>query len=326
MRAVIYRRRGVASEVLSLEEVPVPMPGPGEVRVRIYASGVNPTDWKSRLGAGVSAEPLEEFQIPHHDGAGVIDAVGPGVASRAVGERVWVFLAAFQNRWGTAAEYALLPAGHTRPLPESVSFEFGACLGVPAVTAAHCLGNGPEELFGKTVLVSGGAGAVGHFAIELAHAAGARVAATVSSDAKAQLAREAGADLVVNYREPGSVEALRAFSPRMDRIVEVALGANLEQDLAVTGPGTIITVYASEPSGDPVIPTGRLMALNATLHYVLLYGISDRELCDSVNWVQAALEAGVLSPLPLHRYPLEEAARAQDAVETHAVGKVLVLP
>ncbi len=326
MRAALYRRRGAAAEVLSVEDIPTPAPGPGEVRVRIHASGVNPTDWKARKGAGVSAEPLATFQVPHHDGAGVIDAVGPGVSSERVGERVWVHLAAFQNQFGTAAEYAVLPAVRTRKLPAAASFELGACLGVPAVTAAHCLGNRPEGLRGQTVLVSGGAGAVGHYAIALAHRAGARVAATVSSEAKGQLAREAGADVVVNYHDPDSVKKLQAFSTSMDRIVEVALGANLEQDLAVAGPRTIISVYATESQGDPVLPTGRLMALNAMLRYVLLYGVSEVELADSVNWVQSALEAGALTPLPLHRYSLEDVARAHDAVEEQAVGKVLVLP
>ncbi|MGC8489060.1 MAG: zinc-binding dehydrogenase, partial [Clostridia bacterium] len=166
----------------------------------------------------------------------------------------------------------------------------------------------------------------GHYAIELAHAAGARVAATVSSAEKADLAARAGADLVVNYREPGAVDALRGFSPHVDRIVEVALGANLELDLAVSGAGTIIAIYASEPAGDPVIPTGRLMAANATLQYVLVYGIPRAALEASVAWVASALGDGRLSPLPFQRFPLEQVARAHDAVENNAVGKVLVLP
>ncbi|MGC8487518.1 MAG: alcohol dehydrogenase catalytic domain-containing protein, partial [Clostridia bacterium] len=140
MRAALYRRRGSASEVLSVEEVKTPAPGPGEVRVRIRASGVNPTDWKARKGSGVSSPPLADFQIPHHDGAGLVDAVGPGVTSRAVGDRVWVYFAAVQNRYGTAAEYTIVPAVRTVPLPDEASFELGASLGIPAVTAAYCLG------------------------------------------------------------------------------------------------------------------------------------------------------------------------------------------
>lgn len=326
MRAALYRTRGPAAEVLSVEEIRTPVPGPGEVRVKIVASGVNPTDWKARKGSGVTSAALADFQIPHHDGAGIVDAVGPDVSDRSVGDRVWVYFAAFQNRYGTGAEYTVVPSNRTVLLSPEASFELGASLGIPAVTAAYCLGNRPERLSGKTVLVAGGAGAVGHYAIELARAAGARVAATVSSPAKAELARQAGADLVVNYREPGAVDALRAFSPRMDRIVEVALGANRDLDLALSGPGTVITVYASEPAGDPVMPTGRLMAANVILQYVLVYGIPDEDLAAAVAWVAAAAAEGRLSLLPLHRFPLEEVARAHDAVEANAVGKVLVLP
>lgn len=322
MRAAIYRETG-GSDVLSVEEVPVPVPGPGEVRVRITCSGVNPTDWKNRSGTtgGGPAEP----QVPHQDGAGVIDAVGEGVDDRRVGQRVWLYLAAFRNPWGTAAEYSVVPASRAVLLPDGASDELGASLGVPAVTAAHCLGPAPERLRGATVLVTGGAGAVGHFAIELAKHAGARVVATVSSPEKAELARAAGADLVVNYRTPGVVDEVRSFSPVVDRVVEVALGANLELDLALCRPGTEIVTYAAEPR-DPVLPTRRLMTANATLRYVLLYGVPDPELSVAVAWTERAVRDGALSLLPLHRFPLEEVGAAQDAVESGAVGKVLVVP
>jgi NADPH2:quinone reductase len=211
------------------------------------------------------------------------------------------------------------------PLPETAPDELGASLGVPGVTAAHCLGGTPDQLRGATVLVTGGAGAVGHYAIELAKHAGARVVTTVSSPEKAELALAAGADRVVNYRQPGFIDEVRSFSPTVDRIVEVALGDNLELDLAVCRPHTEIVTYAAE-ARDPVLPTRRLMTANATLRYVLLYGLPDRELADAVRWVDRALGDGALSLLPLERFSLDDVGAAQDAVQGGAVGKVLVLP
>ncbi|MGH8980118.1 MAG: NADPH:quinone reductase [Acidimicrobiales bacterium] len=322
MRAAIYRRTG-DSGVLSVEEMDTPDPGPGEVRVRIVCSGVNPTDWKVRSGA--TGGPPDGFQVPHHDGAGVIDAIGEGVRDRHVGQRVWTFLAAFESRWGTAAERAVLPSERTRPLPEGVADELGASLGVPAVTAAHCLGGDPAALAGTTVLVAGGAGAVGHYAIELAKFAGATVIATASSEEKRDLARAAGADLVIDYRDPLAAEQVRASVPAVDRVVEVALGANLALDLAVSRPGAEIVTYASE-ANDPTLPTRGLMGANAILRFVLLYGVPGHELAAAVGLVERALESGALSLLPVHRFSLDDIAAAQDAVARGAVGKVLVVP
>jgi NADPH2:quinone reductase len=322
MKAAVYRETG-PSTVLSVQEIGTPEPRAGEVRVKITFSGVNPTDWKTRSGATGSAP--KDFQVPHQDGAGVIDAVGEGVVDRTVGQRVWIYLASAGNPYGTAAEYSVVPAARTVPLPNSAPDELGACLGVPALTAAHCLGGHPEALAGRHVLVAGGAGAVGHYAIELAKQAGALVVTTVSSTEKADLAHAAGADLVVNYREPGASELVRSFAPRMDRIVELALGANLDLDLVVSGPGTLIMVYASERD-DPVLPTRRLMTANVTLRYVLLYGVPAPELAEAVAWTSGAVAAGALTPLPLHLFSLDDVAAAQDAVEHGAIGKVLVVP
>ena len=322
MKAALYRRTGSAADVLEVAEIEVPDPGPGQVRVRMTASGINPTDWKTRAGA-TGAEP-EDFQVPHQDGAGVVDAVGEGVGSPAVGQRVWLHLAAFGNRYGTAAEYAVVPAERAVPLPDNASDELGACLGVPAVTAAHCLGD-RAALNNGTVLVAGGAGAVGHYAIELAKQAGAWVVTTVSSPEKAELAQAAGADLVVNYRDDDAIDQIRSFAPRVDRIVEVALGANLEIDLAVAGAGTVISVYANEAQ-DPVVPTRRFMVANAMIKYVLLYGVPTEEIAAAVAWTSDALAAGALSELPITRYSLDDIAAAHEAVEQGALGKVLVIP
>jgi NADPH:quinone reductase len=322
MRAAVYDSHGSAADVLRVTEVDRPEPGPGEVRVRIELSGVNPTDWKSRSGA--TPRPINGFQVPHHDGTGVIDAVGEGVDQERIGQRVWTWLAAANSRWGTAAEWSVVPSRRAVPLPAAASAELGACLGVPAMTAHRCLfADGPVE--GKNVLVAGGAGAVGHFAIELAKYFGARVAATVSGPEKAELAGRAGADLVVNYREPDAAERLQSFAPKMDRIVELALGANLDLDLAVSGPQTHIVDYAAEPS-DPVLPVRRFMTANVTLRFVLLYAFPAAALDQAAADITAAIEAGALTELPIGRFPLEQVAAAQDAVQAGAVGKVVVVP
>ena len=306
---------------MHVEEIPRPEPGPGEVLVRVYASGINPTDYKARSGA--VPRPMDDFQIPHHDGAGVIEAVGPGVDPGRVGQRVWLFLAAACRRWGTAAEYTVVPERHAVPLPDGVPFELGAQLGVPAMTAHYCLlCDGPVG--GLTVLVAGGAGSVGHFAIELAKRAGARVVTTVSSPEKAALAEEAGAEEVANYRSPDAVDQIKAFGP-VDRVIEVALGANLKLDLAVVRSHATIVTYAAE-AADPVLPVRVCMSANLTLKFVLLYGVPMAALEKAAADITAALAAGVLTGLPVQKFPLADIAAAHEAAESGVLGKVIVTP
>ncbi|TWH44232.1 NADPH:quinone reductase [Rhodococcus rhodochrous] len=320
MKAAVYRHTGPAADVLEVVELERPEPGPNQVRVRIVTSGINPTDSARRAGrAGTGPD---EFQVPHHDGAGVVDAVGSRVVGLVPGQRVWVYLAAFDNHYGTAAEYAVVPAERAVPLPDSASDDLGACLGVPALTAAHCLGGNPAALKGQTVLVAGGAGAVGHYAIELAKHAGARVVATVSSDEKRALAEGAGADLVVCYTDPDASRRIRDFAGHVDHVVEVAIGANLDLDMSVLGVGGTIAVYAVR--GDLTIPAGHLMSMNTTLKFVLLYGLSPEQLADAVRWTSDALGVGALSSLPIVPYELEQVADAQDKVEQGTVGKVVL--
>jgi NADPH:quinone reductase len=320
MKAAVYERTGPADEVLEVKEIETPKPGPGEVRVELEVSGVNPTDWKSRSGA--TARPIEAFQIPNHDGAGVIDEVGEGVDPGRVGERVWVLFAAGGRPWGTAAEWTVVPSAQAVRLPAHASFDLGASLGVPAVTAHRCLfADGPVT--GKTVLVAGGAGAVGHFAIELGKWGGATVLTTVSGDEKAELARQAGADLVINYKEEDAAERVKAFCGHVDRIVEVAFNQNIDLDLAVSRPETAIVVYAAD-GPDPVLPIRRFMTANVTLEFVLLYGIGEAAVQQATSDIDEALEAHALTELPVIRFPLEQIAAAHDAVEQRAVGKVLV--
>ena len=320
MKAALYTSTGPARQVLRVDEVDRPLPGPGEVLVRVHASGVNPTDVKTRSGA--TPRPIDGFQIPHHDGAGVIEAVGDGVDPARIGERVWLWFAAFGRCWGTAAEWTVVPSRQAVRLPDGASFELGASLGVPAITAHRCLfADGP--IAGRTVLVAGGAGAVGHFAIELAKRARARVVTTVSGPEKAELAAKAGADLVVNYRDPGAIEQVRAFAPVVDRVVEVALGTNLALDLAVAGPGTVVVTYAAEAQ-DPALPVRACMTANVTLRFVLVYGVPAAALDAAAADVTAAVADGDLTELPAHRFPLAAAAEAHEAVERGAVGKVIV--
>ncbi len=320
MKAALYRTTGPAAEVIRLEEVERPEPGPGEVRVRLRLSGVNPTDWKARTGA--TPRPIQGFQIPHHDGAGEIDALGEGVPAERLGERVWVWLAAAGQPWGTAAQWTVVPAAQATQLPPGASYELGACLGVPALTAHRCLfADGPVS--GRDVLVTGGAGAVGHFAIELARWSGARVAATVSGEAKAELARRAGAELVVNYRESGAQAELRRFSSRFARIVEVNLAANLQTDLGLAGPETVVVVYAADLD-DPVLPVRACMGANLVMRFVLLYGVARPVLEEAAAVVCRALADSALTELPIVRFPLDRCAEAQEAVRSGATGKVVL--
>ncbi len=320
MLAAIFRHTGPAHQVLSVEEIETPEPGPGEVRVRVAVSGVNPTDWKERAGGSSPGE--LPFKAPNQDGAGTIEAVGDGVDAQRVGERVWVYFAAYRRQWGTAAQYSVVPADHAVALPDDAGDDLGASIGIPALTAHRCLfADGPVE--GRTVLVAGGAGAVGHYAIELAKWRGARVIATVSNDDKARLSRDAGADEVVNYRAEDAAERIAALAPEgVDRVVEVALHRNLELDAAVTAPHAAIAAYAN--GGSAKIAASQLMSRNVVVRFVLVYTMPRAAVAEAVSDVSAALAGGVLSELPEHRFALRDIAAAHDAVEQGAVGKVLV--
>jgi NADPH2:quinone reductase len=320
MIAAVYRSTG-GSGVLAVEEVPTPSPGAGEVRVRVTVAGVNPTDWKARAGA--TGDVGFDFQVPGQDGAGVIDAVGEGVDASRVGERVWVYFAAWRRQWGTAAEVCVVPSERAVPLPAAASFELGASLGIPALTAYHCLrSDGPID--GADVLVAGGAGAVGHAAIELAVWSGARVISTVSGPEKGVLADVAGASAVINYRDADAADQIRLAAPEgVSRIVELALGPNLELDLAVIAPHGVIATYAAD-AASATVPVRALMTPNLTLRFVLVYTIGRAALRAAVDGVCQALAVGALTTLPVHRFALEDTAGAHDAVEAGAVGKVVI--
>lgn len=338
MRAVVYTQPG-SPDVLSLVEREPGTPGPGEVRVRIVRSAVNPTDWKTRSGTG---QPLAfDEVVPNQDGAGVVDAVGKGVTALAPGDRVWVMLAQHQRPTGTAQELTVLPAERVLPLPDGASFDLGADLGVPAVTAHRALTTSeggptrlaPGALDGRTVLVAGGAGAVGNAAIQLAAWAGATVVTTVSGADKGALATAAGAHHVVNYRdgeEADTVAAIRAVAPDgVDIVVEVAPAQNIGLDLQVIRPRGTIAVYANNGGDEVTLTVRETFSTNARFQWVLLYTVGDEALRAAAEDVTAAVAAGAFGVgeehgLPLHHFPLDRTAQAHAAVEDGVVGKVLV--
>jgi len=333
MRAVVYHETGPSS-VLQVVERDLPEPGAGEVRVRLVRSGVNPTDWKFRAGMMAGHDEV----VPGQDGAGVVDAVGPGVSGLAAGDRVWLVLAQHGRPYGTAAEYTVQPAARVVPLPAEASYDLGASLGVPAVTAHRALTAGeggpqrlaPGALEGRVVLVAGGAGAVGHAAIQLARWAGATVVATVSSEEKARLARAAGAHHVVNYRQPGTAEAVLAIAPEgVDLAVEVAPAENITLDLEVVRVHGTVSIYANNGGDTLTMPLRAAFGKNLRFQFLILYTLAEDLLRAAVEDVAAAVRAGALrvgedAGLPLHHYPLERTAEAQDAVEGGVVGKVLI--
>ncbi|PUA79829.1 NADPH:quinone reductase [Nocardioides currus] len=335
MRAVVYTESGDAS-VLDVVEREVAEPRPGEVRVRIVRAGVNPTDWKFRAG-GMGELAFPEI-VPGQDGAGVVDAVGEGVDTFAVGDRVWTMLAQHTRPGGTAQELVVLPVANLTPLPDGASFDVGASLGVPAVTAHRALTtseDGPDRLApgamaGLTVLVAGGAGAVGNAAIQLARWAGATVITTISSDDKAVLATAAGAQHVVNYHDGDTVEAIRAVAPDgVDIVVEVAPAQNLRLDVQVIKPRGTIAIYANNGGDDVALSVRETFSTNARFQWVLLYTVGDAALRAAAEDITAALVDGAFGVgeehgLPLHHYPLTETALAHAAVEDGAVGKVLL--
>lgn len=323
MRAAGYATEGPDQGRIEPREVPEPQPGPGEVRVRVAVSGVNPTDWKARPSGGLKPTDGVSWVIPNQDGAGIIDAVGDDVDPARLQERVWLYNAQWQRASGTAAQWIALPAGQAVPLPKDASFDLGASLGIPFITAHRCLFTGRELSAGEAVLVHGGAGAVGHAAIQIARWRGLRVASTVSSEDKAALARSAGAELVVNYRTEDVAEAIRRWAPEgVRRVVEVDLGRNLDVDQAVLGPAGAISCYTAPE--DPVALTRQLMVLNTTMTFVLVYTMPTGAKQAAVTDITEALRAHALGPLPLHRFALEDAAAAHDAVKHGAVGKVLI--
>ena len=324
MKAGWYKQFGVAKEVIEIGEMDEPGVGPNEVKVRIHASGVNPSDVKKRAGYG---EPFtEERIVPHSDGSGVIDEVGTGVDPARVGERVWVYNGQYDRPLGTAAEYIVLPSSQAILLPESVSYGEGACLGIPAMTAHRCLfADGPIE--DQTILVTGGAGAVGNYAIQLAKWGGAKIITTISSQEKEDHARQAGANYVINYRTEDIVSTIKELTKGVgvDRIIEVDFGGNLLMTQEIIKNNGAIACYASAGNPEPTIPFYALMYKNVDLRLVLVYNMPQKAKQNACKDIRQATDDGKLKHTIAARFPLDQLAAAHEAVESGiCIGNIVV--
>ena len=324
MRAAMFSKTGPARDVLRVGDLPAPEPGPGEVRVRIAASGVNPSDVKRRNAAPPGSPAEFPTVIPHSDGAGTIDAVGTGVAPSRVGERVWLWNAQYGRANGTAAEYTVLPSAQAVLLPEDTEFAAGACLGIPALTAYHAIAlDGSQR--GQTLLVQGGAGAVAFYAIQFARADGATVIATVSSDDKAAVAKRAGADHIVNYKTENLVERIRELTggKGVDRIIEVDVAANATSYPKILKERGKAVIYGS---GGPEIRIPNFIPHPATLQFFIVYKLLPDERARANAALDAMLRAGTLQHHLGERFPLDRIVEAHEAVERGSNGNVIVEP
>src|SRR6202043_311930 len=325
MKAVWYERTGAAPDVLTYGEMPAPLAGPGEVRVRLEASGVNPADVGRRAGSYRAMEFTRV--IPNSDGAGIIDQIGDGISRLSLGQRVWLYNGQRNGRaFGTAAEAIALAEHLVTPLPDDVSFAAGATLGIPGMTAWCCLfGDGP--IAGQTVLVTGGAGAVGHYAVQLAKWGGARVIATVSSEAKAAQARLAGADLVINYKTEDVVAKTLAFTDGrgVDRVVDVDFGGNLATTLKLMAMNSTIAVYATNGNRNPVLPVRELMEKCIALRALVLPALPPPLHAAAQTDISKWLAAGPRIHNIAAQFPLAETVQAHLAVEKgDKLGTVIV--
>ena len=315
MKAVIFESFGAAKDVLSISNIEKPTPAHGEVLIKMHAAGVNPSDVKKRAGAFPNL--LDNGAvIPNSDGAGIIEAVGRGVAASRIGERVWIYQAQYGRLHGTTAEYVSIDSSRAAPLPAQASFEVGACLGIPAMTAHRCVfADGSVE--GQSVLITGGAGRVGYYAIQWAKKSGAFVIATASNADDITACLEAGADAVVNHRAqdfPEQVLTENNGEP-IDRVIDVEFGANLEKVLKVVKIGAVISTYSSAQDPTPAIPFYQMMYLSLTLHCVIVYAMPEEAKREAIQDINYELANNGL----LHRIakvvPFDEPVKAHELIE-----------
>ena len=323
MRAAFYERNGPAREVLQLGEIETPHPGPGEVRVRLATTGVNPSDVKAR--AGLTRKIVFPRVIPHSDGAGEIDAVGEGVPAARLGERVWVWNGQWKRAFGTCAEYIVLPSKQAVRLPAHIGLDAGACLGIPAMTAHHAVAVA-EAAPGATLLIPGGAGGVGHYAIQFAKARGAAVITTVSSPEKARIAREAGADHVIDYKRENVAERVMEITGKrgVDAVIEVDLAANAGLYPGILHPRSLVVVYGTgRPQSD--IPTQFLLVNAIRIRFVYVYELTEEERVAAIADITRMLEDRTLINNVALTLPLANVVAAHEAVEQgKALGNVVV--
>ena len=322
MQAACYGRNGAAREVLTVGEVQTPQPGPGEVRVKLAASGVNPSDVKSRQGS--TRKIAFPRVIPHSDGAGVIDEVGDGVPKSRIGERVWVWNGQWKRAFGTAAEFIALPDAQAVKLPDSIGFEAGACLGIPAMTAVHAVALA-ELTHRANLLVSGGAGAVSQYVIQFAKAKGANVITTVSSPEKAKAACEAGADHTIDYKRENVGERVMQITDRrgVDVAIEMDLAANAKLIPNLLRPKGSIIVYGTGP--EATLPAAFCLSNSIRLQFFLVYELAAKEREFAVEAIGTALKSGtLLNRVSQPTFPLTDIVAAHEAVERGTIGNVIV--
>jgi NADPH:quinone reductase len=327
MKAVWYDRQGDAAAVLQYGDLPTPEPSANEVLVQIHTSAVNPSDTKKRRGWGGMGMGFERI-IPHQDGAGVITKVGSNVAADRVGQRVWIYEAQLRRAWGTAAEYLAIDQAQAIPLPTGVSFEAGACLGVPAITAHQAVFGGQNVSPNQVVLVTGGAGAVGNYAIQWAKWAGATVITTISRSAQAEAAQLAGADYVINYQQEDVVARVREITGRdrgVDRVVDVNFAANVATHNELLRNNGSIACYAAEPEDSPRIPIRSWIDRNISLQAILVYTMAPAAKAAAIQDLATVLDLGILRHNINRRFALSEAAAAHELQESgQAIGKVIL--
>jgi len=315
MQAAWFDKFGPANDVLTLGEIAKPRAAAGEVLIRMKTTGVNPSDVKKRAGA--FPDLLDGGTVvPHSDGAGVIESVGEGVSSQRIGERVWVYQAQFARRFGSAAQYLAIDASRAAILPENTSFEVGACLGIPMMTSHRCVfSDGPVE--GMTVLITGGAGRVGYYAIQWARQAGARVIATASNDTDKSSCELIGADLVVNHRQENWAEAIMSFTSgeKVDRVIDVEFGANLSEVLKLIGTGGTIATYSSTRVKEPKLPFLQMMYLNLSLHLVIVYAMPEEAKQAAITDIYAKLANDEFQHRIAHVLDFEDIARSHELIE-----------
>jgi NADPH:quinone reductase len=328
MQAIWYEQKGEAQAVLQYGEMNVPDVGAAQVRVRVHASGVNPSDTKGRSGWGGNMTMPYPRIIPHQDGAGVIDAIGAGVPESRLGERVWLYESQREQAFGTAAAYVVVPSYKAVHLPDNTDFAQGACLGVPAMTAHRCV-FADGSVRGQTLLVTGGAGAVGYYAVQWAKWGGANVIATVSRPEQEQLVRTVGADEIVNYKTENVIERIQAMTGQergIDRIVDVDISANLDIAAAVLKPNCSVNTYnAGLPTNRLEIPAQTFLINGTVLRFVLVYVMPDAAKQQAIQDITAALEAGALQHNIAKQFSLKDVAAAHEAQESgQTIGKVAI--
>lgn len=325
MRAAWFESFGSAEDVLQVGELETPVAGPGEVLVRLHTSGVNPSDVKKRAGSFPNL--LDDgLVIPNSDGAGVIEAVGDGVAEDRIGQRVWVYQAQYGRRLGTSAEYLAIAASRAPMLPDNASFEAGACLGIPVMTA-HRAVFADGDVAGQTLLITGGAGRVGYYAVQWASQAGATVIATASNDADRDACIKAGAHHVVNHREPEVARAVLECTngELIDRVVDVEFGANLPISVEVLRVGGVIATYASVQEPEPKLPFFQMMYKDITIRMIIVYAMPESAKQHAIADIEAALTKGTLDHRIAATFPLSEIAASNELVEQGSIRGAVVL-